>query len=131
MWKRRVAMAAWNGTLDQTGPAEEGVLDRSVRVEVSGLHPGPHHRVDAHHSNIVRTWEGLGRADWADEAGWTRLRSADHLDELEPPRELRTDGSVELAFDLPMPAISLIEFVPTGRTSGWVPSRDRRGLNPL
>ena len=39
---------------------------------------------------------------------------ADRLEQLEPEREATTDdrGTLELAFDLPMPAISLVEVVP-------------------
>ena len=57
----RVAIAVWNGTLDQSKAAGDRALDRSVTLEVKGLRPGTyelrHHRVDARHSNIVRTWE--------------------------------------------------------------------------
>ncbi|HEY8990121.1 MAG TPA: hypothetical protein VIM39_13935, partial [Candidatus Limnocylindrales bacterium] len=97
-------------------------LNRRVTLEVTGLPPGTyelrHHRVDADHSNIVRTWELLGRPDWPDDAGWTRLREADRLEVLEPPRQIRVDrggdndGRLELEFELPMPAISLVELAP-------------------
>jgi hypothetical protein len=51
--------------------------------------------------------------DWPDEAGWRRLRAADRLEALEPPRRVRPDrGRIDLAFDLPMPAMSLIELLP-------------------
>jgi xylan 1,4-beta-xylosidase len=113
----RVAIAAWNGTVDQTKMAGDPVLDRVVTLTVDGLGSGTyevrHYRVDADHSNIVRTWEGLGRPDWPDDAGWARLRDADRLVELAPGRRVRHErGQLELAFDLPMPAISLVELVP-------------------
>ncbi len=113
----RVAIAVWNGTLDQSKANGDDALDRSVNLVVTGLGPGTyefrHHRVDARHSNILGTWVGLGRPDWPDDAGWTRLRAADHLETLEPPRHVRADGGrLELAFDLPMPAMSLVELVP-------------------
>ena len=113
----RVAIAVWNGTLDQSKADGDRALDRSVTLEITGLGPGTyelrHHRVDARHSNIVRTWERLGRPDWPDDAGWTRLRAADRLEALEPPRQVRADGGrLELAFELPMPAMSLVELVP-------------------
>jgi Beta-xylosidase len=116
----RVAIAVWNGTLDQSKAAGDPTLDRSVTLKVRGLRPGTyelrHHRVDARHSNIVRTWERLGRPDWPDDAGWTRLRSADRLATLERPRQVRADGGrLELEFELPMPAMSLVELVPIGR----------------
>ncbi len=119
----RVAIAAWNGTLDQSGAAGDRALDRSVTLAVEGVPPGDydvrHHRVDARHSNIARTWARLGRPVWPDEAGWARLRAADHLEMLGPPRRLTTDGRrLQLEFDLPMPSMSLVELVPVGTGNG-------------
>jgi xylan 1,4-beta-xylosidase len=121
----RVAIAIWNGTLDQSKAAGDPALDRSVAIEIAGLEPGAyelrHHRVDLEHSNIVRTWEALGRPNWPDDAGWDRLRAADRLEPLEPPRTVLAggtdDGPLRLGFELPMPAISLIELIPAGRNS--------------
>jgi len=115
-----VAIAVWNGTLDQSKAAGARTLDRSVTVKVRGLRPWTyelrHFRVDARHSNIVRTWKRLGRPDWPDDAGWTRLRAADRLEALEPPRQVRAvRGRIELEFELPMPAMSLVELVPISR----------------
>jgi xylan 1,4-beta-xylosidase len=118
----RIAIAIWNGTLDQSKVDGHEALDRHVTLAVTGLKPGTyelrHHRVDADHSNIVRTWERLGRPDWPDDAGWARLREADRLELLESPRQIRVeragadDGRLELEFELPMPAISLVELAP-------------------
>jgi len=113
----RIAIAAWNGTLDQSRANGDPALDRAVSLQIGGLRPGTyelrHHRIDADHSTIVRTWERLGMPDWPDEAGWRRLRAADRLEALEPPRRVRPDGGrIDLAFDLPMPAMSLIELLP-------------------
>jgi len=56
------------------------------------------------------------RPDWPDPVGWARLREADHLDRLEPFREVAAeDGRIELSFDLPMPSMSLIELDPIDR----------------
>jgi len=116
----RVAIAVWNGTLDQSKGAAVRALQRSVTLSVEGLRPGTyelrHQRVDARHSNIIRTWQRLGRPAWPDDAGWTRLRAADRLEALEVPREVRVKrGRIELEFELPMPAMSLVELVPIGR----------------
>jgi xylan 1,4-beta-xylosidase len=111
----RIAIAVWNGTLDQTKADGDPLLDRTVRLAVDGLSGGSfrvrHRRVDATHSNIVRHWTG---GDWPDEAGWQRLAAADRLDELEPERTLEVggDGRVGLELALPMPSISLIELLP-------------------
>lgn len=114
----RIAIAAWSGTLDQSKAEGDRDLDRAVTLVVTGLPAGRyevrHARVDADHSNIVRTWEELGRPDWPDARGWERLRAADRLDSLEParPATVGADGRLEVPFDLPMPSVSLIEIVP-------------------
>ena len=113
----RIAIAVWSGTLDQTKADGDQVLDRAVSLAVDGLPEAAyqlhHFRVDASHSNIVRTWHELGQPGWPDAEGWAKLRAADRLELLEPARPVTADGGrVELAFDLPMPAISLIELVP-------------------
>jgi len=115
----RIAIAAWNGTLDQSKAYGDEALDRRVSLEVAGLRSATyelrHHRVDARHSNIIRTWEELGRPDWPDDAGWSRLHEADRLEALEPPREVHPEqGRLQVEFELPMPGMSLVELVPSG-----------------
>jgi xylan 1,4-beta-xylosidase len=115
-----VAIAVWNGTLDHHRGTGDPALDRTVSLAVRGLDVAAykvrHYRVDASHSDIRTTWLSMGAPDWPDAAGWDRLRAADRLDPLEPSRTVRPDGGrLELAFELPMPAMSLIELVPTDR----------------
>jgi xylan 1,4-beta-xylosidase len=111
----RVAIAVWNGTIDQSKSGGDPLLDRDVRLRIEGLKPGEvvvrHRRIDATHSNIARHWDG---GDWPDEAGWDRLRQLDGLEELEPERQARVgeDGRLTLEFALPMPGVSLIEVAP-------------------
>ena len=111
----RVAIAMWNGTIDQSKANGDALLDRAVRLEVAGLGPGPvhvrHRRIDAEHSNIARHWGG---DDWPDAEGWTKLRALDHLEELEPSqtRDVPATGTLEIEFELPMPAVSLVEILP-------------------
>jgi xylan 1,4-beta-xylosidase len=110
----RVAIALWNGTIDQTKADGDPLLDRTVDVAVEGLPPGEvtirHRRVDAGHSNIAAHWNG---GDWPSRGEWERLHTADRLDELEPePRVAARDGRVTLDVDLPMPSVSLIELLP-------------------
>ncbi|HEV8544947.1 MAG TPA: hypothetical protein VGQ64_01530 [Candidatus Limnocylindrales bacterium] len=112
----RIAIAAWNGTIDQSKADGDPLLNRKVRLRVRGLQAGAtwrvrHRRVDATHSNIVAS---AGDADWPDEDGWRRLRAADRLDELEAERTVRvgSDGELAIEFDLPMPSVSLLELLP-------------------
>jgi xylan 1,4-beta-xylosidase len=54
-----------------------------------------------------------GGAAWPGERQWAALREANRLEELEPARRVAAGGgAVELAFDLPMPSVSLVELVP-------------------
>lgn len=117
----RIGIAVWNLTLDQTKAEGSSSLRRWVEVGISGLAPDSvytltHHRVDERHSNIAAVWGGLKRPgqDWPDDAQWAGLRAADRLDTLEPPSTVRSDasGTVELAFELPMPGMSLLELDP-------------------
>jgi hypothetical protein len=56
----------------------------------------------------------MGGGDWPDEDAWAVLREHDRLERLEPDRAVVVgeDGQVEVTFDLPMPAMSLVELVP-------------------
>jgi xylan 1,4-beta-xylosidase len=114
----RVAVAVWNGVLDQSKADGCAALDRRVRLRVGGLGAGPyelrHYRLDRAHSNIAAVWERMSHgADWPDDAGWRALREADRLESLEPARAVSpVGGTIETTFDLPMPAVSLIELVP-------------------
>jgi xylan 1,4-beta-xylosidase len=114
----RVAVALWNLTLDQTKSSGEPLLDRAVTLRVEGLAAAAyelrHLRVDLERSNIAAVWEAMsGGAAWPDDRQWAALREANRLEELEPPRRVAAGGgAVELAFDLPMPSVSLVELVP-------------------
>ncbi len=114
----RIAVAMWNGTLDQGKWGGDKRLDRDVTLRIDGLAPGRHrvrhHRVDETHSNIRRAWEALGGGAWPDDDGWAALREADTLERLEPDRELTVDaaGRLQLEFSMPMPSLSLIEVLP-------------------
>ncbi len=112
----RIAVVLWNGTQDRTKGGGDPRLDRDVSLTVKGLRPGwyqlRHRRVDLDHSNIHAHWASFGDDDWPDDFGWERLREVDHLEDLEPPGsiEVGPDGLARLEFQLPMPAVSLIEL---------------------
>lgn len=117
-----VGVLVWNATLDQSKAAGHAPLDRAVDLEVTGLVPGAAYvvteeRVDAAHSNLAATWEAMREPDqaWPEEDQWRRLREADRLEQLTPPRELRADadGVLRVATVLPMPSFSMIGLRPT------------------
>ncbi len=116
-----VGVLVWNATLDQSKAAGHAPLDRAVDLEVTGLAPGATYvvteeRVDAEHSNLAATWEGMREPDqaWPEEHQWRELHEADRLEHLAPPRELRADaeGVLRVATTLPMPSLSLIGVAP-------------------
>jgi xylan 1,4-beta-xylosidase len=118
-----VSVLVWNMTLDQTKASGEPTLARPVTVTVDGLDAGStyilsHDRVDQQHSNIARAWGELRQGDqaWPTDEQWERLREADRLDPLEPPREVVADeqGRVSVTFDLPMPAMSFLRLARAG-----------------
>jgi xylan 1,4-beta-xylosidase len=114
----RLAIVAWNGTVDATKAAGEPLLDRDITLRLSGLgaprYRLRHRRLDATHSNLVSRWGALGRgADWPNEMQWAELHAHDRLEDLEPPREVKAaGGSIESRFSLPMPSVSLLELEP-------------------
>ena len=118
----RTGILVWNGTLDQGKMAGDARFDREVRLRL-WVPPGPaytarHYRIDAEHSNIVADWEKLrapgsqpARAAWPREDQWQTLRKMNTLDEVVPPTQVTAvNGLLELAFELPMPGISYLEF---------------------
>ena len=114
----RIAVVAWNGTVDVGKAAGDALLDRSATLELTGLPAARyrvrHRRLDAAHSNLVARWERMGGGvDWPDAAQWHELEAADRLEELEPVQEVAArGGTITLSFELPMPSVSLIEFDP-------------------
>jgi xylan 1,4-beta-xylosidase len=113
-----LAIVVWNGTVDVAKVDGDPLLDRHVEVVVTSLPEGRyrvrHRRLDERHSNVNAAWARVsgGRA-WPDEAGWRALHQTDRLEELEPTRDVAvSEGALRLAFDLPMPAVSLIELDP-------------------
>jgi xylan 1,4-beta-xylosidase len=113
----RIAIVVWNGTVDPARATTDVTdLGRSVELSVEGLEPGGYHlrhrRVDRDHSNIHGLWETFGDDDWPDDYGWERLHERDRLEDLEPPEsvEVGADGRLDLAFELPMPSVSLVEL---------------------
>jgi len=114
----RVTILAWNGTVDVSKAGGEPLLDRSITLNVSGLKTRRyrlrHRRLDEAHSNLVAAWADIGgTADWPDEGQWAEIEAADRLDDLDAERDVETSSdALELAFELPMPSVSLVELSP-------------------
>lgn len=120
----RLAVAVWNGTLQQHDWAEERAdLHRTVRIEATALPAGRyavrHRRVDADHSHLARHAADLGVEDWPDASQWEALAERDDMAELpHDPVAAGPDGAVTLHLDLPTSALSLIELTPLDGTAG-------------
>jgi xylan 1,4-beta-xylosidase len=114
----RIAIVAWNGTIDVTKAGGDSLLDRSASLVVGGLpavrYRLHHRRLDEEHSNLVASWARIGGgAEWPDAAQWDELAARDALQELEPACVVvPSGGRLELDFELPMPSVSLLELSP-------------------
>lgn len=110
-----------------------------VRLQLSGLPFDEavlaHYRIDEAHGDPFTVWEGMGDPTQpaAKHLGAPDLPSAEQYDELwrhqelallEPPRAVHVEGGqLELAFTLPLPAVSLLLLsrrpeAPPGRPQG-------------
>ncbi len=115
----RIGILAWNVTLDQSKIGGDPLLDRRIRVRVP-VPPGTaydirHYRIDAGHSNIVTAWEQMrDGAPWPSRQQWATLAERNTLDQLRPPERATAsgDGTLEVGFDLPLPAVSYLELAP-------------------
>jgi xylan 1,4-beta-xylosidase len=108
-----------NATPQQRKAAGSAPLDRHVSLTVSGLTPGAsyrleHNRIDNDHSNVYGAWQAMGSPKWPDASQMASLHQRDALQILTAPATLTANqqGEVTLDFDLPMPAVSFVKFVP-------------------
>ena len=114
----RIAIVAWNGTVDVTKAGGHAMLDREATVVLDRLPASRyrfrHRRLDERHSNLVAAWDEIGDgADWPDAPQWDALRRRDRLDDLVPETVVApAGGRLEVSFGLPMPSVSLIELDP-------------------
>jgi xylan 1,4-beta-xylosidase len=71
-----------------------------------------HWRVDDAHSNAYTKWLAMGSPQQPSAAQTTELKKAMELELLEPQREVAVkNGAVEVDFELPRYAVSLVEIV--------------------
>jgi xylan 1,4-beta-xylosidase len=118
-----VQVLVTNATYDQSKASGSTVLSRRVEIEVSGLRPGhryrlSHARVDNDHAGAFGEWRRLGSPPLPTEDQLAKLRAADRIQDLVPMWEVSTDdgGTIRTSFDLPMPALSLLEISPEPST---------------
>jgi xylan 1,4-beta-xylosidase len=116
----RLSILVCNAAIDHAKATPDLLLVRRVELRLGGLpdsgqrHRLAHYRVDEEHSNIGRIWETMAAGrDWPTDGQWAELHARDVLEQAEPARKLATEGgALELAFDLPLPGISLLELTP-------------------
>jgi xylan 1,4-beta-xylosidase len=114
----RISVVIWNGTVDVSKSGGDALLDREVTLTVSGLpasgYECRHRRLDHDHSDLNAAWNRIAAGrDWPDDDGWRELAAQDRLVELEPTaRRVPGHGAITVTFQLPMPAVSLIEMAP-------------------
>jgi L-iduronidase len=70
-----------------------------------------HYRIDEGHSDPFSVWEAQGAPIFPTPEQYTEMRAAQEIALLEEPREVSAeDGALTLAFDLPLPGVSLVLF---------------------
>ena len=84
-----------------------------VDLTISGLPGGrlqlQHFRVDESHSNSYDAWKKMGSPQQPEATQYAALESAGQLQMLDSPRWITSsNGTVHLAFDLPLHGVSLI-----------------------
>jgi xylan 1,4-beta-xylosidase len=114
----RIGVLVWNAPLDQWRAQGDPRLDREIVLRVAiprgTSYVVTHHRIDAHHSNIVAVWDRLrAGAAWPDDAQWRLLAEVNVLEELVPPATVTPETrELTFRFTLPMPGVSYLELVP-------------------
>jgi xylan 1,4-beta-xylosidase len=89
----------------------------AIALHVAGLPAGAHpllvrhYRIDEEHSNSFAVWKKLGSPQAPTPEQYSRLESAGQLALLESPRWLQAkDGALDIPFELPREAVSLVEI---------------------
>jgi xylan 1,4-beta-xylosidase len=107
---RSVTVLMWNYHDDDVSAP-----DASVKLDIAGLPPEArkvlvrHYRIDRDHSNAYTAWKDMGSPRIPTPEQYAKLKSAGQLELLESPRWISGD-KVNLPFDLPRQAVSLVEL---------------------
>ena len=106
------AVLVWNyHDVNEPGSATPAV------IKISGIPGGVHRvllkhfRIDETHSNAYSVWQQMGSPQHPDERQYARLQAAGQLQLLSSPSWLDvTNGTVEIAADMPRESISLLRL---------------------
>jgi xylan 1,4-beta-xylosidase len=109
---RSAAVMLWNyHDEEKTAPGA------AVTVTVNGLPRAAtrvrltHYRIDETHSNAYTAWKAMGSPQNPTATQFAELKAKDGLQTVESPRWLTpSNSSVEIAFELPRHAVSLLEL---------------------
>jgi len=82
-----------------------------------------HYRIDKHHSNVHQAWRDIERPSSPDLAQIEFLRSKEHLEMLEPIKDIPITKDYTLTVTLPMHSVSLVMIVPMGSKTLDTPTK--------
>jgi xylan 1,4-beta-xylosidase len=114
--ENRLTVMVWRHADDQY---VEEATPRDVEVQILGM-PSEwrslrvcHWRVDARRSNSHTAWLGLGAPDYPSDEDIASIKDREGLERVQPDRKaLANDGGLSVRVELPLPSVSLFEFIP-------------------
>jgi xylan 1,4-beta-xylosidase len=108
----RAAVLVWNYHDDDVEAAPSSVKLRVARLPAEAAEVLLHHyRIDNQHSNAFTAWKKMGAPQMPTPLQYAELEAAGQLMLLESPHWMRTSGgAVEINFELPRQAVSLLEL---------------------
>jgi xylan 1,4-beta-xylosidase len=108
---REMSVLIWNYHDDDVpGP------EAAVQLQISGLSASAkratlrHYRIDETHSNAWTAWKNMGSPQQPTPAQYKTLEAAGQLQELKPPATVTVAAPMNLEFQLPRQAISLVQL---------------------
>jgi xylan 1,4-beta-xylosidase len=111
---KRVTVLIWHQA-DEWWLAGDGEVSvRLANLPFRGDAVLSHYRIDDDHSNSYAEWVRQGSPQDPSPAQIAHIKSRQGLDMLKPPQVLSTtrDGSLDIVFNLPLQAVSLLEIEP-------------------
>jgi len=111
--ERRIAVIVTHFRNDRP---DNGAPAQPVRIELDTHWPdgtraeSRHWQIDEEHSNAYTIFRKLGRPSPPTAQQSEQIKKRMGLEQLEPPRTMTVRGKVQVQFDLPCNAVSLLEF---------------------